>query len=197
MFIDVEGVDGVGKSTVIAVLYRMLTERGYRVHITREPSDGPIGRFIRDNVLKGRLNITPEALKLLFAADRAMHYASEIGPRLNEGYLVITERYIESSVAYQGAQGVSIGWILEVNSKVPKPDMVFILDAPMEVIARRISGRVNLEYFERNVEFLSRVREIYLSRAREMGYIVVDASLSPEEEALTMLNYIEGKAKGG
>jgi thymidylate kinase (EC 2.7.4.9) len=158
LFVDVEGIDGVGKSTVIRRVADVLRGLGYMVLVTSEPSDGAVGRFIRGNVLTGEVEVEPSALALLFAADRIIHFNTVIKPGLRDGFIVITERYIESSVAYQGAQGVPIDWILRVNSMVPEPDLVIILNAPLAVIRERLTSRGTLEYFERSLNLLMRCK---------------------------------------
>jgi dTMP kinase len=194
-FVAVEGIDGSGKSTVIGLLAEMLP----RVYITREPSGGPIGRLIREWALRGG-SVDPHVDALLFAADRIEHYRREIEPKLRENFLVVTERYIESSIAYQGAAGVSIEFVKYINSLVPRPDLTIILDVDPEIAIARIARRGGVEKFE-HVSFLRRVREIYLRRAEEEGYPVVDASRPPDVVAREVANIIRtklgyGKNKG-
>ena len=194
-FVAVEGIDGSGKSTVIGLLAEMLP----RVYVTGEPSGGPIGRLIREWALRGG-SIDPHVDALLFAADRIEHYRREIEPKLRENFLVVTERYIESSIAYQGAAGVSIEFVKYINSLVPRPDLTIILDVDPEIAIARIARRGGVEKFE-HVSFLRRVREIYLRRAEEEGYPVVDASRPPEAVAREVANIIRtklgyGKNKG-
>lgn len=182
----VEGIDGAGKSTVIAHAARLLP----RVYVTGEPSQGPVGRLIREWALRGG-SADPHVDALLFAADRIEHFRREIEPRLREGYIVITERYVESSLAYQVAAGVSPDFILCINSAVPMPHLTAILDVPPEVAVARLASRGVTEKFER-LEFLRRVREIYLARAREVGYPVLDATAPPEQVARRLVELITG-----
>jgi len=186
-FVAVEGIDGSGKSTVIGLLAEMLP----RVYVTKEPSGGPIGRLIREWALRGG-SIDPHVDALLFAADRIEHYRREIEPKLRENFLVITERYIESSIAYQGAAGVSIEFVKYINSLVPRPDLTIILDVDPEIAVARIARRGGVEKFE-HVSFLRRVREMYLKRAEEEGYPVVDASRPPDVVAREVANIIKSR----
>ena len=183
-FVAVEGIDGSGKSTVIGLLAETLP----RVYVTREPSGGPIGRLIREWALRGG-SVDPHVDALLFAADRIEHYRREIEPKIRENFLVITERYIESSIAYQGAAGVPIDFILYINSLVPKPDLTVILDVDPQIAVERIARRGGVEKFE-HTTFLRRVREIYLRRAEEEGYPIVDASRPPDVVARDLIDII-------
>ena len=177
MFVAIEGIDGVGKSTVISMLRRRLEDSGYKVHVTAEPSQSPIGRLIRDWLLKPGSNVAhPSIYALLFVADRVQHYYGEVKPMLDGGYVVITERYMESTLAYQGAMGLPQEWLMELHRFVPRPDLTIILDAPVDTVINRLSSRRELEVFEVDREFLVRVREILLRRASMYGYPVVDAN---------------------
>ncbi|MCG2895014.1 MAG: dTMP kinase, partial [Vulcanisaeta sp.] len=124
MFIAIEGIDGSGKSTVISRLRDRLVDRGFRVHVTSEPSQSPIGRLIRDWLLKQNADVAhPSVFALLFVADRVQHYYGEVKPMLDRGYLVISERYMESTLAYQGAMGLPMDWLIELHRFVPRPDL--------------------------------------------------------------------------
>ena len=176
MFIAIEGIDGVGKSTVIGMLRSRLEGDGYRVYTTAEPSQSPIGRLIRDWLLKPGSKVAhPSIFALLFVADRVQHYYGEVRPMLDSGYLVITERYMESTLAYQGAMGLPREWLMELHRFVPRPDLTIILDAPVDTVINRLRNRRELEVFEVDREFLSRVREILLERASLNNYPVINA----------------------
>lgn len=176
MFIAIEGIDGVGKSTVITMLRSRLEGNGYRVHVTAEPSQSPIGKLIRDWLLKPGSNVAhPSIFALLFVADRVQHYYGEVKPMLDRGYVVITERYMESTLAYQGAMGLPLDWLMELHRFVPKPDLTIILDAPVNTVINRLRSRRELEVFEVDAGFLSRVREVLLERASLSNYPVVNA----------------------
>ena len=190
-FVAIEGIDGSGKSTVISHLAGILP----KVYATREPSGGPIGRLIKEWALRGGSS-DPHVDALLFAADRIEHYRREVKPKLMEGFLVVTERYVESSIAYQGAAGVPIDFIKYINSLVPKPDLTVILDVDPQIAVERILRRGGAEKFE-HAAFLRRVREIYLRRATEEEYPVVDASRSPETVAREVAEIIKTRLQIG
>jgi dTMP kinase len=189
VFIAVEGIDGVGKSTVIARASEELRERGYRLHVTSEPSGSMIGSLIRE-LLRGDQEVPhPGIYALLFVADRMYHYYGEVGPMLNAGYIVISERYMESTLAYQGAMGLPMDWLLELHRLLPRPHATIVLDAPVEVAMARLRNRTRLERFE-DAQFLNRAREILLGRAREMSYPIIDASKDVETVAMELVKHV-------
>ncbi|NNE08081.1 MAG: dTMP kinase, partial [Gemmatimonadetes bacterium] len=170
LFIAFEGLDGAGTTTQARLLADRLEERGLTVHLTKEPSEGPVGSLI-SLVLKRRL-VSPrvgrpldpfpsELLALLFAADRIDHMQAEILPNLQTGSVVITDRYLLSSLAYQSL-GCDLAWLREINREAITPDLTVLLDVPAPVCMRRIEKeRWQTELFE-GVEKLSVVRKNYL-----------------------------------
>ncbi|MFH0862471.1 MAG: dTMP kinase [Candidatus Altiarchaeota archaeon] len=167
MFIVLEGVDGSGKSTHARLLADWLRGRGKGVFLTMEPTDGKIGKLIRE-VLSGRIHVDPKALALLFCADRVEH-VRQINEALSKGDTVISDRYFHSTVAYQAAQGVDRNWLIQLNRFVIEPDLVILLDVdPAAGADRARSG----EIFEKS-DFLDKVRVGYL-RFKEIK--VVDSS---------------------
>ncbi len=149
LFIVLEGVDGSGTTTHSRLLAEALSGRGLPVHVTHEPSDGPVGSLVRQ-VLTGRLVVPGmggghapgwRTMALLFAADRLDHLQAEIQPNLRDGVTVVCDRYDHSSVAYQAASGganeEAIAWVRSINQHAPRPDLVVVLDVPAEVAARR------------------------------------------------------------
>lgn len=148
-FIVVEGIDGSGTTTQSAMLAEALRADGLPAHITREPSDGPVGVLIRQ-ILTGRV-VTPSShgarapgwstMATLFAADRLDHLEAEIIPNLADGVTVVCDRFDHSSVAYQtvssgGGAEVS-SWVLELNRQARRPDLTLVLDVDPEVAAAR------------------------------------------------------------
>jgi len=172
MFIVFEGADGSGKSTHARLASEWMREKGLEVYLTCEPTDGKIGRFIRE-VLGGDVKVNPRTLSLLFTADRSEH-ADEIRKALGEGKVVLCDRYYHSTVAYQSVQGVEREWILKLNEFTPKPDLVIYFDLDSaDAIKRAQSG----EIFERQ-EFLEKVRKQYM---RFDGLKVVETDQEVDE----------------
>lgn len=158
-FIVLEGVDGAGTTTQARALADLLRAQRVPVHVTAEPSSGPIGSMLR-LMLTGRVVGASERpawqqLALLFAADRLDHMESEITPNLRDGVTVICDRYDHSSLAYQSLSAVgegadaasAVAWIRELNRFVRRPDLTIVLDVPAAVAAERRrarSGRAEL-----------------------------------------------------
>lgn len=173
MFIVFEGIDGAGKGTQAKMLAFWLRKKGYEVFLTKEPTNGEVGKLIKKILKKDEIN--PRSIALLFAADRAEH-VDRIKKELDMGKIVLSERYLLSSLAYQGASGLELEWIYEINKFAIKPDLTIYLDIPPEVGLKRIKTRDLREFFER-VEFLVKVREIYHTLInKEENIIVIDAT---------------------
>jgi len=175
LFVAFEGIDGAGLSTHSRLLYEELSRRGYEAVLTKEPTDGLIGGLIKA-ALRGEWRTDPATLQLLFAADRCHHVNTLVYPALREGKVVITDRYKYSSIAY-GSLDCDREWIVEINSKFPEPDVLVILDVPVEIALERISrSRFGFELFENSR--LERVRGNFLEIAGEFGgrVAVVDSS---------------------
>ena len=178
-FIVFEGIDGSGKSTHIRLLSRDLRQQGYDVLETSEPSRGRIGMFIRKYVERRVRRLPTEVEALLFAADRFEHLKKIIEPALEEGRIVVSDRYLHSSLAYQGAEGTSLEWIREVNSFAPKPNLCILLDVGPETGLGRMrrSRRTVFEVFT----FQQKVRNLYLQFAEQGELVKVSADRSVDE----------------
>ena len=111
-----------------AALLAKKLEANYKIFLTAEPSRGKIGTFIREGCLYEEKRLPTEAEALLFAADRIEHICSEVKPALDEGKLVICDRYIYSSLAYQGSAGLSLEWIKTINARALQPDFSLFID---------------------------------------------------------------------
>ncbi len=137
-FFALEGPDGCGKSTQLNMLAEWLKSENFEVRKTKEPTDNPIGKILRKN-LGNEIDMCPESEALLFAGDRAQHVSKEIRPQLEKGNIVITGRYLFSSLVYQSVRGLSKEWIEEINRHAIIPDLTIILDVPPETGLKRVN----------------------------------------------------------
>lgn len=162
LFIVLEGPDGSGKSTHSKLLANYLESKGLEVVTTAEPTKGPIGQKIRE-ILNGKEHVSAEELTQLFTEDRKEHVDTLIIPALESGKTVICDRFYYSTIAYQSAQGVHEDWISEMNSFVPEPDLVIVLEIDPEEADTRMVGRTR-EVFE-YIEFQTKVQQNLLRLA--------------------------------
>lgn len=186
MFISFEGGDGAGKSTHVRALAQWLRDRGENdVVVTREPGGTALGVRLREILLHGA-DMDPRAESLIYAADRAQHVAEVIRPALDRGAIVITDRYLDSSVAYQaGGRVLNPGDIERISLWATGgllPDRTYLLDVPRDIAEQRLGDeRDRLE--RAGEDFHRRTREAFLSRAAaDPGrWRVVDGSASVDE----------------
>ncbi|QPZ37416.1 dTMP kinase [Paramicrobacterium chengjingii] len=190
LFITLEGGDGAGKSTQAQLLEQWLVGLGRTVVRTREPGGTDVGEQIREIVLHHRGDIAPRAEALLYAADRAHHIATKVRPALEAGNVVIQDRYIDSSVAYQGAGRVLSGDTIRDLSLWAVdgllPDLTVLLDLDETAARERLdAAKKRFDRLEaEKAEFHARVRAAYLElAASDSRFIVLDASRAPEEIA--------------
>ncbi len=184
LFITLEGGDGSGKSTQAALLGEWLVAEGREIVRTREPGGTPFGNEVREIVLHSRGEISPRAEALLYAADRAHHISTKVRPALDRGEIVIQDRYLDSSVAYQGAGRVlDATEIRELSLWAAEgllPDVTVLLDLD-ETVARHRLDSANKK-FDRleseKSEFHARVRHSFLAlaAAEPERFLVLDAS---------------------
>ena len=186
-FIAIEGGDGSGKTTQIKRISAALADDGYHVESTREPGGTELGTKIR-SILFDSDPPSPRTEALLFAADRAHHVASLVDPSLDAGNIVITDRYIDSTIAYQSAgRSFDEKTILALSRWATQglvPNLTIVLDIEPEVAAERMGKRGDSNYLDQeNQQFHQRVRQTYLSRAhKELDrYVVLDASIDADE----------------
>jgi dTMP kinase len=186
LFIVLEGIDGSGTTTQLDRLARHLERRGRRVHPTREPSAGPVGRLLREILLGGHRRpdgqaVDGLAMALLFAADRRDHLTREIEPALAAGADVVSDRYLLSSLAYQ-AQEAERDWVAGLARDLRVPDLTLLLDVPIAVAAarRRAAGRPDERYDADEVQarVAARYRELCAADPRAL---ILDASGSIDE----------------
>jgi len=187
MFITFEGIDGVGKSTQLDMLEKHLIAQGREVVRTLEPGGTELGQEIRHLLLHRKGDVAPRSEALLYAADRAHHVETKIRPALASGKVVLSDRYFDSSVAYQGAaRELDVQEVKDISLWAIDrllPDLTVLLDLPaQEAMNRRGNKGTEPDRLEREqVEFFERARDEYLRMANEPRFLVVDANLSPEE----------------
>ena len=187
MFITFEGIDGVGKSTQLDMLERYLVDLGKQVLRTLEPGGTELGQEIRHLLLHRKGDVSARSEALLYAADRAHHVATKIKPALEAGMVVLSDRYFDSSVAYQGAaRELNVDEVRNISLWAIDnllPDLTVLLDLPAdEAMKRRGNKATEPHRLEREqVEFFERARNEYLKMAKESRFLVVDASDSPEK----------------
>ncbi len=200
LFISFEGIDGVGKSTQADLLEAWLTEQNKEVVRTLEPGGTDVGVEIRKILLHHKGDLAPRAEAALFAADRAHHVASKIRPALDQGKIVITDRYFDSSVAYQGAgRDLSRTEVRDLSLWAVGgllPNLTVLLDLPAdEARARRNSSGTEPDRLEKEkTEFFETVRSAYLdlAQAEPERFLVVDASVSVEQMQAVIRERVAG-----
>lgn len=190
IFITLEGIDGSGKDTQAKMLAKYLKAKEYSVLITREPGGTPIGEKIRKILLSPKIDrVDQRAEVLLFAASRAQIVSDIIKPALEKGKIVISNRYADSSYAYQGiARKMGLDWVMEINKWATQgllPDITFFLDIPEELGLKRVDKSRDIrDKIEKDGEiFQRRVREGYYKLAKLFPerYRIIDAK---RDEAL-------------
>ena len=178
----IEGLDGAGTTTQVRRLVEHLTAQGKPAHGTREPSDGPVGRLIRE-MLTGHHSIEDQKLSqgtfgLLFAADRLDHMQREVEPKLAADTTVISDRWYHSSLAYQGT-GADRDWIATLNARARRPDLTIFLKVRPEIAAERraAAGRTQ-ELFE----------DLRMQQEVDAGYRATIAELQAAGERIEILD---------
>ncbi|MFM2170459.1 MAG: hypothetical protein RI957_688 [Verrucomicrobiota bacterium] len=190
LFIVLEGIDGTGKSSHAKRLASYFSSLGREVVLSREPTDGPWGRKLRESASTGRLD--PESELEYFLRDRREHVEQLIRPALAEGKVVILDRYYFSTMAYQGSRGFDPQEIRRRNEEfAPVPDWLFILDVEIDTALQRIGHRGDTaNHFERR-DALQRCREIFLSLREEPFARVISAEGGMDEIAHRIVDFLE------
>jgi dTMP kinase len=166
LFIALEGIDGSGKSTQSKLLAEFLESKGHQVHLTCEPTTGPVGKMIR-SVFSGSMPADQHTIAALFVADRLEHLLNPydgIIKLINEGITVITDRYYFSSYAYHSAH-VDMDWVIEINKKCAallRPDLNIFIDISPEESMERINNNRNSTEMYETLDNLTKVRTMYL-----------------------------------
>ena len=190
-FLAFEGGEGAGKSTQVRLLTDELTAAGHRVRATFEPGDTPAGAVVRRLVLdRADLALSPRAEALLYAADRAQHTAEVLLPALAAGEVVVTDRFVDSSLAYQGAgreiPREEVAGISRWATQALVPDLTVLLDLPPATGLARARGRAAADRIEaESLDFHERVRQTFLelAAAEPSRYLVLDATRPADELA--------------
>ena len=178
VLVNLEGIDGCGKSTQSKLLLEKLEGEGEKVIILKEPTKRPHGQKLWD-VLHGKRKATNEEILELFVLDRIQHVEEKIQPALDDGTVILMDRYYYSSMAYQVAGGIDVEEIREKHVFAPKPDVVLIFDLPVSVALERVKGHSDADEFEKE-EHLEKVREAYLDLENDPLVKIVDATGTPE-----------------
>ena len=184
MLVTFEGPEGAGKTTVISLVKEMLIAEGLLVYITREPGSGAIGGLIRETLLHGEYMDAKTEL-FLFLADRAQHVVEVLQPALKSGKIVLCDRYIDSTIVYQGyGRGFNLNLLRQFNEVATdglKPDLTILLDIDPKAGLQRQQKKDRLD--QESLEFHQKVREGFLSESKQepKRWKVIDASLPIEE----------------
>lgn len=200
MFITLEGPEGSGKTTAVETAVKKLQDLGYQIVRTREPGGTPISEQIRNVILdKANTAMDSKTEALLYAASRRQHLVEKVWPALKEGKIVICDRYLDSSLAYQGgARHLGIDEVLNINLFATEntwPDLTLLFDIDPSIGLARINSndkreinRLDLE----KIEFHNKVRSTFLELAKRYPdrYVIIDASKSKEKVAQATLDAI-------
>jgi dTMP kinase len=188
IFIVIEGLDGSGKTTQADLLAKKLSQK-HSVFLTTEPSRGKIGTFIRKGCLYEDKRLPTEAEALLFAADRIEHTQKEVKPALDAGKLVICDRYIYSSLAYQGSAGLSLDWIVTINARALQPDFSVFIDVDPERVLERLQRKKSVM---ETLETQKKVRKVYIKFVEKGELIRVDGDKPKEAVAHELYSVVLG-----
>tara|TARA_B100000575_G_scaffold22132_1_gene15157 strand:- start:3984 stop:4568 length:585 start_codon:yes stop_codon:yes gene_type:complete len=179
VLINLEGIDGCGKSTQSRFLMGEFEKNNEKTILLKEPTNGKYGRKLWE-MLSGKIEATTEEILELFVMDRKEHVDQKINPALNEGKIVLMDRYYYSTMAYQAAAGIDIKRIRKDNEFAPKPDIVLIFDLPADLAMKRVRGHSVADVFEKE-EHLEKVRKAYLNLEDDPLVRIIDATRTPEE----------------
>ena len=181
-FITLEGIEGSGKSTSLDTISKSLETHNIEFIVTKEPGGGPLGKDLRKMLLDKKTSISSEVELLLMMADRKNHIDNIVEPSLEKGVWVISDRYLDSSYAYQGGGrqiDVSKIDLLTELLKLPTPDLTLLFDLSPEIALQRAKNRSELDRIESEpMDFHQRIREAYLTLANDNieRYVVIDAT---------------------
>jgi len=187
IFICIEGLDGSGKTTHAYRLVRNLQKKGFDAVYTTEPSTGELGTFIRGTILEGKKRVPGVVEAVLFAVDRVEHLEKDVKPALKEGKIVVSDRCVYSSLAYQGAAGLDLEWIEEINRFALPADLALYIDVPPDVVVKRIRRKKSV--MER-LETQRRVKEVYMKFVDNGKLMSIDGDRKKSEVEQKILSAI-------
>jgi len=187
VFICIEGLDGCGKTTQTRLLVRRLKKMGYDALYTAEPSRGKIGAFIKKYCLHRGKRVSAVIEALLFAADRFEHVEKEIIPALSEGKIIISDRYVYSSLAYQGASRLDLRWIEKINEHAIKPNLAIFVDVKPEMVIRRLKPKKSVM---ENLETQRQVRKVYMKFVGNGELVRIDGNKPKKDVADDILRVV-------
>jgi dTMP kinase len=179
-FIVFDGPDGSGTTRQCELFVENLRKSKKNVLLTAEPTESSIGQEIREMLLRDTMP-SPDAIQLLFCADRANHVSTVLAPALKKGQIVVSDRYSLSTIVYGEAQGVDKEWLESINAKFPRPDLTFITLPPFDVCMERLQRRKTRDQFEME-NFQRRVYENYKS-IEDPSVIFIDTSGNKQKNA--------------
>ena len=179
MLINLEGIDGCGKSTQSQFLMDKFENDNEKTIMLKEPTNGKYGQKLW-NMLSGKIEATTEEILELFVLDRKEHVNQKIKPALDQGKIVLMDRYYYSTMAYQSAAGIDVSRIRRDNEFAPKPDIVLIFDLPADLAMKRVRSHSVADVFEKE-EHLEKVRKAYLDLENDPLVRIIDATGTPEE----------------
>ena len=191
IFVVFEGGDGAGKSTQVSLLVHFLEDRGVEHVLTRQPGGTPLGAKLRALILEhGHGDVAPRAEALMYAADKAQHMFEVVGPALGRGAVVVSDRYVDSMIAYQGAgRSLALSEVALVArwaTEDLRPDLTVLLDADPAEAVERIAEKDRLESAGADFHSRARAHLLHLAQQDPARYLVLDARSSREEIAATI-----------
>ncbi|MBB89113.1 MAG: dTMP kinase [Euryarchaeota archaeon] len=178
MLINLEGIDGCGKSTQSQFLMDKFESGNEKTILLKEPTNGKYGQKLWE-MLSGKIEATTEEILELFVLDRKEHVNQKIKPALDDGMIVLMDRYYYSTMAYQAAAGIDVDRIRRDNEFAPKPDIVLIFDLPADLAMKRVRSHSVADVFEKE-EHLEKVRKAYLNLEDDSLVRIIDATRTPE-----------------
>jgi len=190
-FICIEGLDGCGKTTQAKLLVKAIKKNCDAIY-TAEPSKGKIGTLIKKHCLHGEQRRSAIVEALLFAADRFEHVETSIKPALSKGQMVVSDRYLYSSLAYQGAAGLNLEWIEKINAHSILPDLAVFIDVEPETVIQRLKP---VRSVMENLETQKKVLQVYLKYVQKGRLTRIDGNKPQSQVSEDLANLVRRQLK--